>query len=319
MFNSKIIGSGSYLPKKILTNIDLEKIVDTSDQWISERTGIKERHIIGKNELTSDMAYEASKKALKSAKLKPSNIDMIIVATTTPDRTFPSTATILQGKLGIKNAFAFDIQAVCSGFVYALATADKFIKSGEIKYALVIGADSLSRLVNWEDRNTCILFGDGAGAVIMKATKQSDVGVLSTTLYSDGKYADILSTTGGVSLTKTAGFIEMEGKEVYKHAVSKMSDIVTESLKKTNLKAKDIDWLIPHQANLKIMQSVAKRLGIPEKKVIVTVDKQGNTSAATIPLAIDYAVRSNKIKDNNIIALTALGGGLTWGSAIIKW
>jgi 3-oxoacyl-[acyl-carrier-protein] synthase-3 len=319
MFNSKIIGSGSYLPEKVLTNIDLEKMVDTSDRWISERTGIKERRIIGENELTSDMAYEASKKALKLANLKPQSIDMIIVATTTPDRTFPSTATILQGKLGIKNAFAFDIQAVCSGFVYALATADKFIKSGEVKRALVIGADSLSRLVNWEDRNTCILFGDGAGAVIMEATEEKNKGVLATTLYSDGKYADLLNTTGGTSLTKTAGFIEMEGKEIYKHAVSKMSDIVTESLEKTDLKAKDIDWLIPHQANLKIMQSVAKRLHIPEEKVVVTVDKQGNTSAATIPLAIDYAVRSDKIKDNNIIALTALGGGLTWGSAIIKW
>jgi 3-oxoacyl-[acyl-carrier-protein] synthase-3 len=319
MFNSKVIGSGSYLPEKILTNVDLEKMVDTSDEWISERTGIKERRIIGENELTSDMAYEASKKALKLAGLKPQDIDMIIVATTTPDRTFPSTATIVQGKLGIKNAFAFDVQAVCSGFVYALATADKFIKSGEVKYALVIGADSLSRLVNWEDRNTCILFGDGAGAVIMEATEEKRTGVLSTTLYSDGKYADLLNTTGGVSLTKTAGFIEMEGKEIYKHAVSKMSEIVIESLEKANLKTKDVDWLIPHQANLKIMQSVAKRLNILEEKVIVTVDKQGNTSAATIPLAIDEALRDGKIKDGNIIALTALGGGLTWGSAIIKW
>ena len=319
MFNSKIIATGSYLPEKILTNFDLEKMVDTNDEWISTRTGIKERRIAREDELTSDMALEASKKALEMAKLKPSDIDMIIVATTTPDRTFPSTATILQGKLGIKNAFAFDVQAVCSGFVYALTTADKFIKSGESKRALVIGADNLSKLVNWEDRNTCILFGDGAGAVIMEATEDKNKGILSTALYSDGKYADLLNTTGGTSLTKTAGFIEMEGREIYKHATSKMSSIVTESLEKAKLEAKDVDWLIPHQANLKIMQSVAKRLKIPEDKVVITVDKQGNTSAATIPLAIDYAVRSGKIKEGNIIALTALGGGLTWGSAVIKW
>lgn len=317
--NSAIIAAGSYLPAKVLTNADLAKIVDTNDAWIVERTGIKQRHIAAEGELTSDLAYKASQAAFKNSKISAEQIELIIVATTTPDLTFPSTATILQAKLGAKNAFAFDVQAVCSGFVYALSVADNFIKSGQVKNALIVGAETLSRIVDWKDRNTCVLFGDGAGAVILEATTKENHGILSSKLNSDGTLTDILKTTGGASLNGQAGIITMAGKEVFKHAVDKMAKSVIEALEKANLKTSDINLLIPHQANARILNSVATKLGLTEEKVIMTVASHANTSAASIPLAIDYALQNNKIKSGDLVVLEALGGGLTWGSVIIRW
>lgn len=316
---SKITATGSYLPQKFLTNLDLEKIVETSDDWIVERTGIKKRHIAAEGELTSDIAFEAVKNLLKNSSVKAEEIEMIVVATTTPDLTFPATATTLQAKLGAKNAFAFDIQAVCSGFVFALNCADNFIKSGQVKNALVVGADVLSRIVDWKDRNTCVLFGDGAGAVLLEATNQNDEGILSCDLHSDGNLNSILKTSGGVTFNQKAGFIEMAGKEVFKHAVEKMSKSVLSALEKANLKISDIDLLIPHQANLRILNAVANRLELPEEKVIITVPDHANTSAASIPLALDHANKNGKIKKGDVLVLEALGGGLTWGSIVLKW
>lgn len=314
--NSRILSCDSYLPKKIVTNFDLEKSVDTNDAWIVERTGIKERHIAGEDELTSDMAYISAKGAINKAGLKPADIDLIIVATTTPDRTFPSTATAVQHKLGIKTGFAFDIQAVCSGFIYALTVADKFIKTGQVKNAVIIGAETLSKIVDWTDRNTCVLFGDGAGAVVLSAS-DDDSGILVTSLYSDGSYSDILNTSGGPGISGTSGYIQMAGKEVFKHAVEKMSSCVVDSLKKAKLEVKDIDWLIPHQANARILSAVAKRIGLSEEKVVITVQNHANTSAASIPLALNSVI--DKIKKGDIVVMEALGGGLTWGSIVIKW
>jgi 3-oxoacyl-[acyl-carrier-protein] synthase-3 len=319
MTNAKIITSGSYLPEKILTNFDLEKLVETSDDWITERTGIKERHIANKNELTSDLAFKASQKAIESINFNKDDIDLIIVATTTPDRTFPSTATILQGKLEItEKAFAFDIQAVCCGFIYALNIANNFIKTGQVKTALVVGAETISKIVDWKDRNTCVLFGDGAGAVILQAT-QEDNGILNCLLHSDGKFADILNTTDGTSLNQNSGVIYMNGREVFKIAIEKMTECVTDNLKICNFENDNIDLLIPHQANKRIIEAVAKKLNILEEKVILTIQQQGNTSAASIPLAIDYALKNKKIKTNDIVVLEAFGGGLTWGSIVLKW
>ena len=319
MPNAKIIGSGSYLPSKIVTNFDLQKIVDTSDEWIFERTGIKCRHIANDNELTSDMGYEASIEAIRDSSIDKNEIDMIVVATTTPDRTFPSTATIIQNKLGIQeNCFAFDVQAVCSGFIYALNIANNFIKSGQVKTALVIGADTMSRIVDWTDRNTCVLFGDGAGAVIVRATDE-DCGILNCKLHSDGQYFNILNTTGGVSSTKDSGFVYMEGKEVFKLAINKMASCVIENLNECGLTESDVDLLIPHQANKRIIDGVGKKLNLKMDKIVLTIEEQANTSAASIPLAMNYAIKNNMIKKNNIIVLEALGGGLTWGSIIIKW
>ena len=314
--NSRILSCDSYLPKKIVTNFDLEKSVDTNDAWIVERTGIKERHIAGEDELTSDMAYISAKGAINKAGLKSADIDLIIVATTTPDRTFPSTATTVQHKLGIKTGFAFDIQAVCSGFIYALTAADKFIKTGQVKNAVIIGAETLSKIVDWTDRNTCVLFGDGAGAVVLSAS-DDDSGILVTSLYSDGSYSDILNTSGGPGISGTSGYIQMAGKEVFKHAVEKMSSCVVDSLKKAKLEVKDIDWLIPHQANARILSAVAKRIGLSEEKVVITVQNHANTSAASIPLALNSVI--DKIKKGDIVVMEALGGGLTWGSIVIKW
>ncbi|MBU6339042.1 MAG: ketoacyl-ACP synthase III [Rickettsiales bacterium] len=316
---SKIIATGSYLPQKFLTNSDLEKMVDTTDAWIFERTGIKKRHIAAECEMTSDIAFEAAKAALKNSSLKAEEIEMIILATTTPDLTFPATATTVQSKLNAKSAFAFDIQAVCSGFVFAVATANNFIKSGQVKNALVIGADVLSRIVDWKDRNTCVLFGDGAGAVILQATEEKHSGIIASSLNSDGSLNDILKTTGGVSSNQTTGFIEMTGKEVFKHAVEKMSKSVTSLLEKSGLKVSDIDLLVPHQANARILSAVATRLGLSDDKVIITVENHANTSAASIPLALDYAVKNNKVKKGDLVVLEALGGGLTWGSVVLKW
>lgn len=319
MVNSKIISSGSYLPEKFLTNFDLEKLVETSNEWIFDRTGILKRHIAAQDELTSDIAVKAAQKALKNGNIDISDIDMIIVATTTPDLTFPSTATIVQSKLGAKNAFAFDVQAVCSGFIYALSIANNFIKSGQAKNALVIGAETLSKIVDWKDRNSCVLFGDGAGAVILSATDDKNSGIISSGLYSDGSLSEILKTTGGTSFSGNAGVIAMKGKEVFKHAVEKMGDCVLKSLAKANLKPEDIDLLIPHQANARILAAVAKKLNLPMEKVIMTVQDHANTSAASIPLALDYAMSNNRIKKGDIVVMEALGGGLTWGSVVLKW
>jgi len=319
MVNAKIIASGSYVPEKFLTNFDLEKMVDTSDEWILERTGISKRHIAAKDELTSDLATKAAQKAISNAKIDIDEIDMIIVATTTPDLTFPSTAVIVQAKLGAKNAFAFDIQAVCSGFIYALSTANNFIKSGQVKNVLVIGAETISKIIDWQDRNTCVLFGDGAGAVVLSATDDTKSGIISTRLYSDGNLVDMLKTTGGPSSTGESGYITMKGKEVFKHAVEKMGNCVIKSLEAANLKPEDIDLLIPHQANARILTAVAKRLELPMEKVIMTVQNHANTSAASIPLALDYALENNRIKKGDIVVMEALGGGLTWGSVVVKW
>lgn len=316
---SKIIATGSYLPEKFLTNADLEKTIETTDAWITERTGIKKRHIAAEGQLTSDIALIAAQRALEQAGLKGEEVEMIILATTTPDLTFPATATTVQDKLGAKKAFAFDIQAVCSGFVFALTTADNFIKSGQVKNALVIGADVLSRIVDWKDRNTCVLFGDGAGAVVLQATTEKDHGIISSDLHSDGTLNSILKTSGGVSTNQQIGFIEMAGKEVFKHAVEKMSKSVLSALEKAHMTTKDIDLLIPHQANLRILNAVATRLELSEEKVIITVQDHANTSAASIPLALDFANRNNKIKKGDVIVLEALGGGLTWGSIVLKW
>ena len=319
MVNAKILAAGSYLPSKIVTNFDLEKTVDTTNDWIVERTGISQRHIVTKDELTSDLAFIAAKNAIANAKIDVLDLDMIIVATTSPDLTFPATAVIVQSKLGAKNAFAFDLQAVCSGFVYALVTANNFIKSGQAKKVLVIGADTLSKIVDWTDRNSCILFGDGAGAVILAATDDKNSGILASELHSDGDFVDLLKTTGGTSLNGNSGYITMAGREVFKHAVDKMSQCVISSLKKANLAVADIDLLIPHQANARILSAVAKKLGLSEDKVIVTVGDHGNTSAASIPLALDFALKNNRIKEGDLIVMEALGGGLTWGSVVIRF
>lgn len=319
MKKAKIIATGSYLPNKILTNFDLEKIVETSDDWIVERTGIKQRHIADDNELTTDLAYNASKQAIENSNINKDDIELIVFATTTPDKTFPSSATILQNKLGISSkCFAFDVQAVCCGFIYALNIANNFIKTGQVKTALVIGAETISRIVDWTDRNTCVLFGDGAGAVILQATEE-DKGILNCKMHSDGQYGPLLDTSGGVSLNQKSGLIHMEGREIFKLAVNKMSDCVFENLQECGLTADDISLLVPHQANKRIIDGVGRKLGLPAEKVILTVQDHANTSAASVPLALDYALKNNKIKDNDIIVLEALGGGLTWGSIIIKW
>lgn len=318
MTNSKIILSGSYLPEKIYDNFYMEKIVDTSDEWITERTGIKNRHIADDVEQTSDLAYKACLNMLNG--FDKNSIDAIVFATTTPDRTFPSCATILQKKLELDDkCFAFDVQAVCCGFVYALDIADSLIKSHKAKNVLVVGAEILSRIVDWQDRTTCILFGDGAGCLLLQATEEEDKGILASTLHSDGSYFDILNTTGGVSYNQQAGYIKMEGREVFKLAVNKMSACVTETLEKANLTIADIDLLIPHQANQRIISGVGKKLELSDEKVISTVAEHGNTSSASIPLALDWSIKNGKVKENYIIVLEALGGGLTWGSIVLRW
>ncbi|MDE0798146.1 MAG: ketoacyl-ACP synthase III [Nitrosomonadaceae bacterium] len=319
MTYSKIIGTGSYLPEKILTNQDLESIVDTNDSWIRTRTGIEQRHIAADNEMASDLAVNACLKAIESADISVDKIDLIIVATTTPDMTFPSTACILQNKLGIKDCPAFDVQAVCSGFVYALATADMFIRAGKYKTALVVGTEIYSRLLDWSDRSTCVLFGDGAGAVLI--TKSDQPGILSSHLHANGSHYNTLSLPGKISHGKIQGnpFVTMEGNTVFKFAVKVMEEIVYEALSENNLQISDIDWLIPHQANIRIIRSTAKKLGIPMEKVVTTIAKHGNTSAASIPLALDLAVRDKRIKPNQYVLLEGVGGGFTWGAVLIRW
>ena len=318
-YSSVIIGTGSYLPKNIVTNDELAKTIDTNDEWIFSRTGIKQRHVVAEGEYTSDMAFEAAKGAILSAKISAEELDLIIVCTTTPDKTFPSVAVKVQSKLGIKNIPAFDLQAVCAGFVYGLTVADNFIKAGSAKNILVIGADSMSKILDWQDRSTCVLFGDGAGAVVIQAQENTDAGIISSIIAADGKYEDILVTDGGVACTKTAGVATMVGKEVYKHAVEKMSKAIVNLLEKTNYTKDDLNWVIPHQANARIIDAIAKRLDFPMEKMVVTVDKQANTSAATIPLALDHSVKEGMIKSGELIMITALGAGLTWGSCLLKW
>ncbi len=316
---SVIAGTGSYLPKKILSNKDLEAMVDTTDEWIFTRTGIRQRHIAGDNEFTSDLAYEAAKNAIASAAIDVSEIDLIIVATTTPDKIFPSVATMVQAKLALAGCPAFDIQAVCSGFVYALATADNFIKTGAAKCALVIGAETFSRITDYTDRSNCILWGDGAGAVILQAAQTNfndKAGIISTHLHADGKHETMLHVPRNESGKDT---VLMEGNAVFKMAVNTLDKIVDETLSANNMQKSDIDWLVPHQANIRILQATAKKLDMPMEKVVVTVDMHGNTSAASIPLALDVAVRDGRIKRGHIILMEAFGGGFTWGSVLIKY
>ena len=317
-YSSYISGCGSYLPKKILTNKDLSKKLDTSDEWIKSRTGIRQRHIADKNQLNSDLGYEAAKKAIINAKIKISDIDLIIVATSTPDHTFPSTATKVQAKLGIKKGFAFDIQAACSGFIYAMSVADNYILNNQATNALVIGSEIFSRILDWNDRSTCVLFGDGAGAIVLSKKKRNS-GIISTELYSDGRFYDLLYVDGGVASNQKAGQIKMKGREVFRHAVEKLSECIKLSLKKNNLKKDNIDWIIPHQANKRIMDMTAKKLDISKNKVLITVDRYANTSSASIPLTLDYALSKKIVKRGQIIVFEAIGGGLTWGCSILKY
>ena len=317
MIYSKIIGTGGYLPEKILNNRDLEKMFETTDEWITTRTGIKERHIVSAHQYTSDLAVEASKKAIEVSGINPNKIDLIIVATTTPDKIFPSTACIVQTKLGLSLCPAFDIQAVCSGFVYALSVADNFIKTGSAKCVLVIGADTMSRITDYSDRSNAILWGDGGGAVLLEASDQP--GILSTHIHADGAYEKLLQVPSGVSHQKGKATIEMQGNQVFKIAVNTLDSIVDETLEINELEKSDIDWLVPHQANIRILEATAKKLNMSMDRVIVTIDRHGNTSAASIPLALDTAIREDKIKRGEILLMEAFGGGFTWGSALIKY
>ena len=315
---AKIIGVGGYLPEKIITNFDLEKIVDTTDEWITQRTGIKQRHIADKQQTTSDLAIEAVKQAIKNANINIEEIDAIICATTTPDLTFPSTACIIQNKLGLdKPVIAFDIQAVCSGFVYAISVANEIMKGGKIKTAVVIGAEKMSSLINWNDRSTCVLFGDGAGAVILQSANDGN-GIIDYEINANGKYFDILRTTGGVSTNQIAGNILMDGRGVFKHAVEKMTSSIINIIKKNGLTLDDISLIIPHQANYRILSLVAEKLKISNDKFMLTIGEHANTSSASIPLALDVALNEGKIKKGDYIILEALGAGLTWGSVLVK-
>ena len=315
-----IIGSGSYLPKKILTNHDLSKKLNTSDEWITSRTGIKKRHIASDTELNSDLAFNAAKRAIKNSKIRVSKIDLVIIATSTPDNTFPSTATKVQAKLGIKKGFAFDIQAACTGFIYALSIADNYLSNNQANFALVIGSEIFSRILDWKDRSTCVLFGDGAGAIVLGKQKNNIKSeIISTELYSDGRFYDLLYVDGGVALNQKAGYLRMNGKEVFKHAVTKLVKIIKFNMKKNNIKVNDIDWVIPHQANKRIMDLTAKKLQIPPKKILMTIENHANTSSASIPLTLDFALSKKMIKRNQLIFLEAIGGGLTWGCSLLKF
>ena len=323
-FQILLTGVGSYLPKKKISNYDLEKIIDTSDEWIRKRTGIKYRHFVEDDELTSDMGTNAAELAISNAGLKPHDIDLIILATTTPDNTFPSTASKIQRNLGCK-AISFDVQAVCAGFVYAISIGISMIKDGHGKKCLVIGADSMSKILDWNDRSTAVLFGDGAGAVILEKTtagkeftKNDKWGVFATKIFTDGQYYELLNTDGGVSKSKSTGFLRMNGKEIFKHAVEKLSSSLLMCLEAGNINIGDIDWFIPHQANQRIIDAVSNKIKIPKEKIISTISIHGNTSAASIPLALDVAIKKGNIKNGNVLALQAIGGGLSWGSLVLK-
>ena len=319
---SVVTGCGAYLPGQALTNHQLAERVDTSDEWIVERTGIRSRHIAADGEMTSDLAIAATKEALKSAGIAGSEIDLIVLATATPDETFPATATRVQAAIGAKGC-AFDIQAVCTGFVYAIATADNFIKCGQARNALVIGAETFSRILDWEDRTTCVLFGDGAGAVVLRAENGAgngtSRGVLSTHLYSNGNHHDCLYVDGGPSSTQTVGHLRMKGREVFRHAVVNLADVVREAMDTHGLTSADIDWFVPHQANKRIIAQTAKKLDLSMDKVVLTVERHGNTSAASVPLALDEAIRDGRIKQGDMVLLEAMGGGFTWGAALVRW
>ncbi len=347
---SKIVGSGSYLPERILSNSELARQLDTSDDWIVGRTGIRQRHIAADGELTSDLATHAAERALEAAGLTAADVELIIVGTSTPDDTFPATATQVQAKLGMTRGFAFDVQAVCSGFVYALTVADKFIRTAQVRTALVIGAETYSRILDWSDRGTCVLFGDGAGALLLRADDGAigsagdgeiggvgageagagsssgeggganlQRGILSTHLHSDGRFRNILYVDGGPSATRTVGFLRMAGKEVFRHAVASLSAVAEEAVAANGLTLDDVDWLVPHQANIRILEGVARKLGLPLERVISTVNLHANTSAASIPLALDAAVRDGRIKAGDLVLMEAIGGGLTWGAVLARW
>jgi len=320
---SVALGCGSYLPKQTLTNADLAARIDTSDEWIVQRTGIRERHVAAEGEFTSHLAINAAKAALADAGIDAQSIDLIVLATSTPDNTFPATAVAVQHGLGINHGAAFDLQAVCSGFIFALATADNFLRAGAFKRALVIGAETFSRILDWTDRGTCVLFGDGAGAIVLEAQEQpgltSDSGVLTTHLRSDGRHKEKLFVDGGPSTTQTVGHLRMEGREVFKHAVGMITDVIVDAFNATGTSADDIDWFVPHQANKRIIDASAHKLHIAPQKVVLTVDRHGNTSAASIPLALDTAVHDGRIKRGDLILLEAMGGGFTWGSALLRW
>jgi 3-oxoacyl-[acyl-carrier-protein] synthase III len=322
-FRARVIGCGGYLPERIVTNAELAERLDTSDEWIAQRTGIRQRHVAAPGELTSDLARKAAERALAQAGVTGAEIDLIVLATATPDNTFPATATRLQAQLGMTRGSAFDVQAVCSGFIYALATADNFIRAGQAKTALVVGAETFSRILDWQDRGTCVLFGDGAGALVLSAARaegeQNEPGVLSTHLHSDGRYYNILYVDGGPSSTATTGFLRMEGKEVFRHAVHRLAEVVDEALAGNGLSARDLDWLVPHQANRRIIDSMAKRLNLPASKVVMTIDRHANTSAASVPLALAEAVGDGRIRPGHLVLMEAMGGGLTWGAALVRW
>ena len=331
MKRSEIIGCGSYLPERVVTNAELSAKLDTTDEWITTRTGIRQRHLAADGELTSDLALKAAERALENANIPASEVDMVVLATTTPDNTFPATATKVQDKLGMVNGAAFDIQAVCSGFIYGMAIADNFIKTSQCKTVVLIGAETFSRILDWEDRSTCVLFGDGAGAVVLRAGEAEPevnvgesghnrgTGILSTHLHSDGSTNELLYVDGGPSSTQTVGYVRMNGREVFRHAVTNLASIVGEALEANGLASEDIDWLVPHQANKRILDSTAKKLGLAKEKIVITVDRHANTSAASIPLALDEAVRDGRIKKGDLVLMEAMGGGLTWGAGLVRW
>ena len=319
---ARIAGTGSYLPEKIVTNADLEKLVDTSDEWIRTRTGIRQRHVAAEGETTTDLAEHAARRAMLDAGVTAADIDLICVGTTTPDLVFPNVGTLLQDRLGIHGCPAFSLEAACTGFVYALSVADKFVRLGESKCALVVGAETLTRIIDWNDRGTCVLFADGAGAVVL--TPSSEPGIISTRLHSDGKYKDLLLYPDGVSkgfklVREGKASVQMKGNEVYKVAVNTLGQLVTETLSANNMRCDQLDWLIPHQANFRIIEAIAKRLDLPMERVIVTIDTQGNTSAASVPLALDTGIRDGRVKRGQLLLLEAFGGGFTWGSALIRY
>ena len=323
MLRSVITGTGSYLPEKVLTNEDLARMVDTSDEWIRTRTGIRRRHVAAEGETTSDMAVRAARAALEAAGRAAEDIDMVLLATTSPDYSFPASAVIVQERLGMRpGTVAFDLQAVCSGFVYGLATADAFIRSGQAKSVLLIGAEALSRLLDWTDRNTCVLFGDGAGAVVIEAGEgrgdNADRGILHTRLHADGRYRELLTMTGGPATTGTVGKVVMNGREVFRHAVTCLAEVLEEVLAEAGIGAEEVDLMVPHQANIRILEATAKKLGLPMAKVFVTIADHGNTSAASIPLALDQAVREGRAKTGDLLLLEAMGGGFTWGASLLR-
>jgi len=323
MIRSQIVGCGAYLPGNPVSNAELARRVDTSDEWIQQRTGITQRFLAADGELTSDLALQAAQRALDHAGLKASEIDLIVLATATPDETFPATATKVQAGLGMTRGAAFDVQAVCSGFVYGLSVADSMMKNAMAQTALVIGAETFSRILDWNDRTTCVLFGDGAGAVVLKVGQgqgtPADRGILANVLHSDGRHHDLLYVDGGPSTTQKAGFLRMQGKEVFKHAVTNLAEVVGESLAAAGLTTADVDWIVPHQANRRILDGTARKLGVSHEKIVVTVDKHANTSAASIPLALAEAVHDGRIKPGQIVLMEAMGGGLTWGASVTRW